>query len=65
MQGGGKRNPAKNRQIAAAWMELSLLQEQGGYAAVAGKRDARHSEVRIRLHYAISGCVRTADIPAG
>jgi hypothetical protein len=38
MQGGGKRNPAKNRQIAAAWMVLSLVAEQGGYPAVAGKR---------------------------
>jgi hypothetical protein len=52
MQGGGKRNPAKNRQIAAAWMELSLLQEQGGYAAVAGKRwkydrQARHTDLLV------------------
>jgi hypothetical protein len=39
MQGGGKRNPAKNRQIAAAWMVLSLVAEQGGYPAVAGKRE--------------------------
>ena len=39
MQGGGKRNPAKNPQIAAAWMVLSLVAEQGGYPAVAGKRE--------------------------
>jgi hypothetical protein len=31
MQGGGKRNPAKSGQISEGWMELSLLQEQGGY----------------------------------
>jgi hypothetical protein len=49
MQAGGKRNPLKNPQIAAAWMVLSLLQEQGGCPVVAGKRDAGRSGSALRL----------------
>jgi hypothetical protein len=37
MQGGGKHNPAKSCQISKAWIGLSLIQEQGGYASSAGK----------------------------
>ena len=40
-------NAAKNRQIAAAWMVLSLLQEQGSHPAVAGEARNRPAAVGI------------------
>jgi hypothetical protein len=36
MHGDTERELAKNDQISIAWMEISLLKEQGGYAFLAG-----------------------------
>src|SRR5262245_52850816 len=44
MQGGASCDPAKNAQISRAWMDFSLLEEQGGHPGLSREKVEDFSE---------------------
>jgi hypothetical protein len=52
----GKRNPAKTPRISAAWIGLSLLQEQGGYSALAGTLSSSGAALHPRESIKVRRC---------